>query len=104
MQRALPQTQGQTFDFDTDLYESSVDYQLKSSGNVAEIDSGLKNITIAAPMAMREGFTFVAKYRKTKFLARVPRGGVRKDEDFVTPMLNPVGSSRQLVCYTSQLE
>uniref|UniRef100_A0A7S3Q0T5 Uncharacterized protein n=1 Tax=Chaetoceros debilis TaxID=122233 RepID=A0A7S3Q0T5_9STRA len=107
MQIGLPQTDGREqleFDFDTDLYKSSVDYQLKGAGNVAEIDSGLKNITIAAPMAMCEGFTFVAKYRKTKFLARVPRGGVRKDEDFVTPMLNPVGSSRQLVCYTSQLE
>ncbi len=87
-----------------DVYQRGLEHQSSKLKRVSELESGLKNIELVAPIAMKEGFTFVAKYRKKKFLARIPRGGVQKGETFVTPMLKPTGKSRQFVCYETQLE
>ncbi len=87
-----------------DVYERGLKHQSSKLRRVSELESGLKNIQLVAPIAMKEGFTFIAKYRKKKFLARIPRGGVKKNQTFVTPMLKPTSTSRQFVCYETQLE
>ena len=75
----------------------------RSSGS-SEQAPVLRFIRIVAPMSLEEGYTFEAKYRNLKFLAKVPEGGVRKGQSFVTPMLNTSGASRQLVSFESVLE
>ena len=71
---------------------------------VPDLESGLRFIKIVAPATMHEGYTFEAQYRAWKFLAKVPKGGVRKGNVFVSPMLNPSGTSKQVVIYESTLD
>lgn len=67
-------------------------------------NSQLEFINIVAPAKMSEGYMFEAKHNNKKFLAKVPKGGVRKGQSFKTPMLNPSGASRRVVVYESAFE
>jgi len=74
------------------------------ANQVPDLENGLRFIKIVAPSNMFEGYTFEAKYRDWQFLAKVPKGGVRKGDIFVSPMLNPSGASKQIVIYESILD
>ena len=78
------------------------DVQVESSVN-HESDK-VQFIKIVAPFDMPEGYVFDAQYRRKRFLAKCPKGGVRKGEKFKTPVLNPSGATSQIVLYESMLD
>jgi len=89
------------FEFD---HGTSRSIPVELSRHVPDLETGLRFIKIVAPVSLQEGYTFEAKYREWKFLAKVPKGGVQKGDLFVTPMLNPSGASKQIVVYECTLD
>ena len=83
---------------------SSRSIPVKLTRRIPDLETGLRFIKIVAPVSLQEGYTFEAKYREWKFLAKVPKGGVQKGDLFVTPMLNPSGASKQVVVYECTLD
>ena len=83
---------------------SSRSIPVELTRRIPDLETGLRFIKIVAPVSLQEGYTFEAKYREWKFLAKVPKGGVQKGDLFVTPMLNPSGASKQVVVYECTLD
>lgn len=76
--------------------------QVESSLN--HVSDKVQFIKIVAPFDMPEGYVFDAQYRGRRFLAKCPKGGVKKGEKFKTPVLNPSGATPQIVLYESMLD
>lgn len=100
---SMEDVDGKTWSEEESRIENEMeDVQVESSVN-HESDK-VQFIKIVAPFDMPEGYVFDAQYRRKRFLAKCPKGGVRKGEKFKTPVLNPSGATPQIVLYESMLD